>query len=620
MTRIKDAEWAANWSDKLRKALPSAAEGDSSAAKERLAAAWETAARPSRRSLTRDVLGSVRAIHEALRQPLVLPAESADGGGEDGDSSRVQREGGSADSDPFAPFSGPDQWAEWDRAFAAHVGAGLPMSSAPLTPEQRAAGRNFLRQAVLRSAGRKRGDTPAQIDALVKAEGLPPVTLTMGAGGTGKSALVHALKREFERLGLGKLLVTAFTGVAAAPFAGPTLLRALNMSPRIKGTARVRQASETLREKTRAKFREECGAPIEEFGGVIVDEVSFIEIGLFGHADMAFRTLLGPEASDVVLGGMPLMLAGDNHQKPPPGGTPWYRVLVEQAVGEGENLLARAGDDAQKMGLLLLKSARLVLLRKLMRARTDEKFIRHQQQMRETGSTQPVSDEFLRALRPVSAADLAEDPSWQFAPIGILSHVERDTINLAQLHAFARKFNLPVVRWRLELVDDVFKTEAERELLYANEPNLWGYFVEGVPVLLTETIKSTRKLVNGSPGLLDSVEARTEADQRVLAAAYAHGYDEAMATLDAPPRSVNVIVGGTAASPRLWHGIPLDDLTGLVPETGAGSNVQVVPICPSTNPETVQCLSMYAAQQGIAQRLQVSAAYAAFHLSLGIIF
>ena len=240
MTRIKDAEWAANWSDKLRKALPSAAEGDSSAAKERLAAAWETAARPSRRSLTRDVLGSVRAIHEALRQPLVLPAESADGGGEDGDSSRVQREGRSADSDPFAPFSGPDQWAEWDRAFAAHVGAGLPMSSAPLTPEQRAAGRNFLRQAVLRSAGRTRGDTPAQIDALVKAENLPPVTLTMGAGGTGKSALVHALKREFERLGLGKLLVTAFTGVAAAPFAGPTLLRALNMSPRIKGTARVR--------------------------------------------------------------------------------------------------------------------------------------------------------------------------------------------------------------------------------------------------------------------------------------------------------------------------------------------------------------------------------------------
>ncbi len=54
--------------------------------------------------------------------------------------------------------------------------------------------------------------------------------MTTGVGGTGKSMIVHALRREFKRLGLGRLLVTAYTGVAAAPFGGPTILKLLNLS------------------------------------------------------------------------------------------------------------------------------------------------------------------------------------------------------------------------------------------------------------------------------------------------------------------------------------------------------------------------------------------------------
>ena len=56
-----------------------------------------------------------------------------------------------------------------------------------------------------------------------------------------------------------------------------------------------------------------------------------------------------------------------------------------------------------------------------------------------------------------------------------------------------------------------------REQLYEHEPNLWGYFVEGTPVHLTETIKSVRKLVNGSPALLDSLNVGNDADRRALA-------------------------------------------------------------------------------------------------------
>ena len=86
--------------------------------------------------------------------------------------------------------------------------------------------------------------------------------MTTGAGGTGKSMVVHALRREFKRLGLGRLLVTAYTGVAAAPFGGPTILKLLNMSVRTKLATKLRAVDHGLREKMCQKFKEECGAPV----------------------------------------------------------------------------------------------------------------------------------------------------------------------------------------------------------------------------------------------------------------------------------------------------------------------------------------------------------------------
>ena len=57
--------------------------------------------------------------------------------------------------------------------------------------------------------------------------------------------------------------------------------------------------------------------------------------------------------------------------------------------------------------------------------------------MRNTEAEWPVSRAFVRKLRRVTQADLAADEEWRFAPVGVLSHVERDTINVAQIEAFA---------------------------------------------------------------------------------------------------------------------------------------------------------------------------------------
>lgn len=125
--------------------------------------------------------------------------------------------------------------------------------------------------------------------------------LVVGAGGTGKSAMVHALEREFVRLGLGKLLITAYTGVAAAPFGGPTLMSLLKMSLKTKKDLAVREMDAAERTRARDKWKAECGTAVEEVGGLVIDEVSFIELGVFGHLDKDLRTLLG--ASGVLCGG-----------------------------------------------------------------------------------------------------------------------------------------------------------------------------------------------------------------------------------------------------------------------------------------------------------------------------
>ena len=302
------------------------------------------------------------------------------------------------------------------------------------------------------------------------------------------------------------------------------------------------------------KFDNECGASINEFGGVVIDEISFIDTPIFGHVDRAFSILLECTDLNTLCGGIPMLLAGDNHQKPPPGGMPWYQYMVKVAASEEENPFALGVSYSKQRGLRVLQAAKRVDLTRLMRAKDDPAFIGFQLRMRQTELLHPIPDEFLDSLRTVSRQDLQEDAAWHFAPIGVLSHVERDYINYRQLHAFAKAFGLPVIRWKRELVDGAALDQKVKEDIYEHEPNLWSYFVEGAPALLVmDTISSVRMLVNGSPGLLESLTIKDDDDLIRIRMAYEEGYNESMTSLLFPPLAVNIVCGGTDDLPMLWH-------------------------------------------------------------------
>ena len=76
-------------------------------------------------------------------------------------------------------------------------------------------------------------------------------------------------------------------------------------------------------------------------------------------------------------------------------------------------------------------------------------------------------------------------------------------------------------------------------------------------MLLTETISSVRKLVNGSQGLLNSLTITDDNDLARLSSAYAMGYDVYMTSLNNAPLAVNIVFGGTKDNPVLWHEVPL---------------------------------------------------------------
>ncbi len=172
-------------------------------------------------------------------------------------------------------------------------------------------------------------------------------------------------------------------------------------------------------------------------------------------------------------------------------------------------------------------------------------------------------------------------------------------------------FNLPIFRWRNELVDgSVLETQSMQDELFNHEPNLWSYFVEGAPLLLVETIKSVRKLVNGLPGLLDSLNVVNDADLKRIKDAYNTGFDSNMVTLESTPLAVNVVIGGTAAMPVLWHEVPLPNLTNLIPKLSVPpdteeSSEQVISLLLSPHEEKVDCYSVYAAQQCIPSKMGV---------------
>jgi hypothetical protein len=134
-------------------------------------------------------------------------------------------------------------------------------------------------------------------------------------------------------------------------------------------------------------------------------------------------------------------------------------------------------------GIELFRKFRRAELTMQMRAAEDKEHAAHLARMRNPTCRQPVTRAQLDSLRAITRADVQEDASWAFAPIGTRSKRECAQLNYLQADMYARTFNLPLVKWRVPLAGAAKgRLDArDEDALFADERNLWGYFVVGAP-------------------------------------------------------------------------------------------------------------------------------------------
>ena len=187
----------------------------------------------------------------------------------------------------------------------------------PLNPEQRSFARADLKAQQIIARGRSTNEEADITLARLAEAGLKQIALLQGAGGRGKSVLLLAQRRVLARQILGTIAITAWTGVAAAPFITPThcSLLAIDFT---KLNVNVDFPEKKLL-ALRADFALFFGDPqhLLEF---VVGEVSFLDPAALHHIDIQLQRLLNRPG--VPFGGVLLRLYGDFWQKAPPWGHP----------------------------------------------------------------------------------------------------------------------------------------------------------------------------------------------------------------------------------------------------------------------------------------------------------
>ena len=180
-TRQKDAAWASQWTLELDTALRSYLEPrtTTSSSLPRLQTIWKKAAFPTKLSL-HGGMNNPRELAALLKQPIVLtdtnewniPTNINEW------NTPINDESCSCTSynDPFAAITE----VEYLRAVDAHIQLKLPMMDAPLNPEQRNCGRDFLKVAILRKKRRLEGMPYEIINAEIRATGLTQITMMTG--------------------------------------------------------------------------------------------------------------------------------------------------------------------------------------------------------------------------------------------------------------------------------------------------------------------------------------------------------------------------------------------------------------------------------------------------------
>ena len=204
---------------------------------------------------------------------------------------------------------------------------------------------------------------------------------------------------------------------------------------------------------------------------------------------------------------MCVVLMGDFVQLTPVGQTELFGSVKVQVGGQDLN---------DVFGRELFQKFDEVSLVKQHRA-TDPQYAASVSAFREwTTSALQTRMEFLDTMVQITLEPF-KDPTWQETTIVSIDQKTVHAVNEVMLQRFAIARGLPIVAWRLPMVDNYPKKFGHNaNFIYDTVKDMTAYFVPQAPCCLTSNLRPKKGLSNGTQGRLHSIVLHAdEAQSRV---------------------------------------------------------------------------------------------------------
>ena len=198
---------------------------------------------------------------------------------------------------------------------------------------------------------------------------------------------------------------------------------------------------------------------------------------------------------------IPVSCAGDFFQFPPTNGMPLYTAITRLAM-------SAPTDPDLRLAAALFATFRRFRFSDQMRS-TDPLLTALWRRMRDTSKKGPFDSAVIETLKGLVLTPAECRAGWWEVPLGVTSNMERWAHVQKSVHEFAVASGQPVFKWWYSTTDDDSSGAAQTaarhgDLLKTECPQLRGYFVRGMPVMIMGNLEVSKQLCNGTVGTFHS--------------------------------------------------------------------------------------------------------------------
>ena len=353
--------------------------------------------------------------------------------------------------------------------------------------------------------------------------------LLQGMPGTGKTTALVFMIAMACHMKLGYTARTAFTGMAAGLLNGFLLL----------STMKITKDSQTFRPLNDHQLKNLrdliCS---DSLVMLILDEVSMVRPNWIAKLERRLRELTNV---NLPFGGILVILSGDFAQIGPVTGYGIPSIVIEHTkyLAKQNNKFEPEKLPLDVEGSAIIMKSTTIVLDEIVRSITDKK---HTEFEKILCKGEQITMDDLRMYKVLTPEDIKNDIEWLFAPVIVTTNRERVNIIHEKAIAYAKYYNVPIIRWKCHLVD----TDSLRNVPFqfdsklGSDPCFWQYFLPNVDAYLTATINTALKLANGTRVKLISLYYNDEKEMKSLQKKIELSKPGQFITLDKPPDAVNV--------------------------------------------------------------------------------